>query len=170
MSEKILVAYATKRGSTAEIAARIAEGLKKKGYDVVLEDVKEVGDPSGYGRIVLGSALYMGFWRKEMVRFLKKHARTLETRPTWLFCTGPTDHGNPKELLDGRLYPDSLKPILDTINPEEVTCFGGKLDPERMSFFDRKIIEKVKAPIGDFRDWGAIDAFVDRIAGFSEDA
>ncbi len=164
MAEKILVGYATKKGATAEIAERIAERLRAEGIDTEVREIKTVKDVSEYDRIVLGSALYMGFWRKDMVKFLKKQVNVLSGKPTWLFCSGPTDKGEPEALLEGRLYPDSLLPIIEAIQAEEITCFGGKLDPERLRFFDRKIIEIVKAPVGDFRDWGAIDAFADRIA------
>ncbi len=89
MSEKVLVAYATKMGATAEIAAAIGTELRKAGHDVDVRNVTEVGSIMEYDAVVLGSAIYTRRWRPEAVRFLRRHVGGLRDRQVWLFHSGP---------------------------------------------------------------------------------
>lgn len=56
---KVLVAYASKRGSTAEIAEAVAKALAEAGLDVDCIKSDDVSDVSPYDAVVLGSAVYM---------------------------------------------------------------------------------------------------------------
>ncbi|MBE0684542.1 MAG: flavodoxin, partial [Anaerolineaceae bacterium] len=60
MSNRILVAYATKAGSTAEIAAKIGEHLSARGFSVDVINVKSKPDPKDYQAVILGSCIRMG--------------------------------------------------------------------------------------------------------------
>lgn len=61
---RILVAYASKRGSTAEIAEAVAKTLREADdLEVDCLESGEVADVSPYDAIVLGSAVYMKRWR-----------------------------------------------------------------------------------------------------------
>ena len=71
MDEQVLVAYATKYGATTEIAEKIGQVLRQAGLSADVLPVDRVGDLSTYRAVVLGSAVYIGQWRKEAVRFLK---------------------------------------------------------------------------------------------------
>jgi menaquinone-dependent protoporphyrinogen oxidase len=55
----VLVAYASKRGSTEEIAHAVAETLHDGGLDVDCLRASDVGDLDRYDAVVLGSAVYM---------------------------------------------------------------------------------------------------------------
>jgi menaquinone-dependent protoporphyrinogen oxidase len=62
---RVLIAAASKHGSTAEVAARIAEALRTSlPGDAVVEvrSAVEVADVAPYDAVVLGSAVYMGRW------------------------------------------------------------------------------------------------------------
>ena len=65
MEDKVLVAYATKYGATAEIAEKIGQVLRETGMAVDVEPADRVGDLSSYRAVVLGSGVYVGRWRKE---------------------------------------------------------------------------------------------------------
>jgi menaquinone-dependent protoporphyrinogen oxidase len=156
MSGKILVTFGTKYGATAEIAERIAEELKKSGKLVDILNVRRVEDLSEYDTVVLGSALYMGFWRKEMTRFVKKQAAELAQKKVWIFASGTTNEGDPVKDLEGRIYPPNLQPAMDIIKPVDVTAFHGAIDMGKLSRFEKWVLKKVNAPIGDFRDWAMI--------------
>jgi hypothetical protein len=65
MKKRILVAYATRAGSTAEIAQAIAETLTARGYAVDVRPVKEKPSLDGCAAVVLGSAVRMGAWLPE---------------------------------------------------------------------------------------------------------
>jgi len=161
MDKKILVAYGSKRGSTAEIAERIGETLRQKGLQVDVLDAGTVTDLTPYSKIILGSSVYIGRWHKKAVRFLKKNIEVLEKLPVWLFICGPTGPGNPIEQMDGWFYPKSLRSVIERIHPRDFTCFGGKLEMKTLNPFEKLIINKVKAPEGDFRDWQAVASWAD---------
>jgi len=164
MDKKILVVYGSKRGSTAEIAEKIGEILKQKGLQVDVLDAGTVYDLTPYSKIILGSSVYIGLWHKKIVRFLKTNIESLEKIPVWIFICGPTGPGNPIDQMDGRLYPKSLYPVIERIHPRDITCFGGKLELKKLNPFEKWIINKVKAPEGDFRDWQAIASWADTIS------
>ncbi|NLX91913.1 MAG: flavodoxin [Firmicutes bacterium] len=164
MDKKVLVAYGSKRGATAEIAERIGETLRKKGLQADVLDAGTVKDLAPYNKIILGSSVYIGLWHKKAVRFLKNNIESLEKLPVWLFVCGPTGPGNPVDLMDGWFYPKSLRPIIERINSCDITCFGGKLVLKTLNPFEKWIVNKVKAPEGDFRDWQAVAAWAETIA------
>lgn len=164
MSQSILVTYASKHGGTLGIATAIAEVLRQAGLEVDVQSVDLVQDPSKYAAVVLGSALYIGQWRKEAIEFLEVHAETLAKLPVFLFSSGPTGEGDPAELLKGVVIPDNIRPVIDRINPRQITVFHGELDPQELGLGERLIIKGVKAPTGDYRDWESIDKWATSIA------
>lgn len=170
MDSRVLVAYASKRGGTAEIAEEIGRVLRDAGLDVDVVPADRAGDPGAYEAVVLGSAVYVGRWRKEAVKFLEAHADTLAQRKVWLFSSGPTGEGDPLELVEGVLVPEALQPVVDQIEPQDVTVFHGILDASELNFIERRMIKMVKAPLGDFRDWDAIRSWAEGIADALEEA
>lgn len=164
MDNKILVAYATKHGATTEIAEKIGQVLREAGLQADVLPVNRVSDLTPYKALVLGSAVYIGRWRKEAANFLKANEKELTERPVWLFSSGPTGGGDPVELMKGWRIPEALQPIADRIQPRDIAVFGGALDPKKLNFIERWMIKNVKAPVGDFRDWNAITSWATVIA------
>ncbi|KPK03930.1 MAG: hypothetical protein AMJ56_18310 [Anaerolineae bacterium SG8_19] len=164
MENRVLVTYATKYGATAEIAEKIGEILREAGLSADVLPVKKVGDLNSYTAVVLGSAVYIGQWRKEAVKFLKDNEKILAERPVWLFSSGPTGEGDPVELLEGWTLPGKVQPIAGRIQPRDIAVFHGALDPEELNFIERSMIKNVKAPVGDFRDWEVIEAWAAAVA------
>jgi menaquinone-dependent protoporphyrinogen oxidase len=160
---KLLVAYASKHGSTGEIAEVIGKELRKRGYQVEVKTVEEVDDPAGYEGFVLGSALYAGGWLKPAAQFLRANQGLLATRPVWLFSSGPTGEGDPNEILDGWTFPEDLRPLLETIKPKDVILFHGQINLDKLGFGERMIIKSVKATVGDYRDWLVIRSWASRL-------
>ena len=74
MNGKVLVAFGSKHGATEEIAEKIGETLERAGFPVDVVPVANVRDISGYAAVVLGSAAYIGQWRKDAAKFLKQEA------------------------------------------------------------------------------------------------
>ena len=161
---KILVAYATKYGATAEIAAKIGQVLDGAGLQADVVPVKQVKDLEPYGAAVLGSSIYIGAWRKELVKFLNDNEKWLADHPLWLFSSGPMGPGDPVELLKGWKSPKKLQPLLDRIKPRDVAVFHGAVDTQKMNAFEKWAIKNIKAPTGDFRDWDKISAWARGIA------
>ena len=161
----VLVAYGTKYGATAEIAEKIGQVLDQAGLSTDVLPADQVSDLAAYKAVVLGSAVYIGAWRKEAATFLKANEEVLAGKPVWLFSSGPTGEGDLKELTQGWSFPGRLQPIADRIQPRDITIFGGMVDPEKLGRIERWMLKNVKAPVGDFRDWEAITAWATAIAG-----
>ena len=62
MTALILVAYATKHGSTQEVAEAIAATLREHALEVEVKPASEVRALDRYGAVVLGAPLYSGRW------------------------------------------------------------------------------------------------------------
>ena len=150
---KLLVTYASKYGSTAEIAEVIGKELRKREYEVEVKPVDQVGSLAGYDGFVIGSAVYAGSWMKAATRFLRSNQELLAGRPVWLFSSGPTGEGDPNEIMDGWNFPENLTKVRETIKPKEVILFHGQLDLDKLNFAEKMIVKSVKATVGDFRDW-----------------
>jgi menaquinone-dependent protoporphyrinogen oxidase len=164
MAAKVLIAYGSKYGSTAEIAVKIAEVLKQEGIDAVLLPIDKVKDLAGYQNIIIGSAMYVGMWWNKVADFLKKNEKLLTGRKVWLFATGPSGKGDPVQLLKGVVAAPNVKQITDRIKPQDMTVFHGYLNPQKMNGIERWMIKRVGGETGDFRDWEMITAWAKKIA------
>jgi menaquinone-dependent protoporphyrinogen oxidase len=162
--KNVLVTYASRSGSTTEIANKIAEVLRSKGENVTVQPVTGVTDLNAYNAVVLGSAVYMGHWMKEAVEFLETHEDALATRPVWIFSSGPTGPGDAVERMHGWRFPEAQQAIAERIKPHEIVLFHGKIDIHDLNFGEKIMIRALGAPTGDFRDWNAITAWAEGIA------
>jgi menaquinone-dependent protoporphyrinogen oxidase len=164
MDKKVLVAYATKYGATKEIAEKIGEALKQEGQKVDTCDVKTVKNPAEYGAFIIGSAMYIGGWRKEAANFLKANEKALAEHPVWLFSSGPGGEGDPVQLVKGWRFPKALQPVADRIKPRDIAVFHGNVNAKKMNFIEKWMMKNVKSPIGDFRKWDMINKWTKGIA------
>ena len=85
----ILVAYATRHGSTVGIAERIAATLTEAGLPAEARPVGEIDSVDQYDAVIIGGAAYMYHWLKDATSFAKHHRKELRERPVWLFSSGP---------------------------------------------------------------------------------
>lgn len=164
MKSSILVTYATKHGSTAEIAEKIGQVIRERGFNVDVLPVEQVQNITSYQSVVVGSAVYAGQWRQEAATFLEKSESALAERPVWLFSSGPTGDGEPEQLMNGWKFPGTLQPIANRIQPRDITFFHGVLDTEKLGFAEKLIVKGLKAPTGDYRDWEVITSWAEDIA------
>jgi len=153
----VLVAYATRRGSTEEIAEWIGDTLRIAGNTVDVRPAGDVPDIDGYDAVVLGSALYVRRWCRDARRFARRHRRALARRRVWLFSSGPLDH----TADDGGLPPvRGVRRLSDRFGAEAVT-FGGALRADVRGWIARNI---AKDNGGDFRDRVQIRQWAGKIA------
>lgn len=164
MAKKVLITYASKHGATEELAVRIGDYISNHGFEVDVLNVKNVSDISAYQSIILGSAVYVGQWRKSAANFLKENEMELSDKKVWLFSTGPTGEGDPAELMKGWKFPEDLQPIADKIKPVGIKIFHGVLDEAKLNMLEKMTVKMVKAPFGDFRDWNIVEEWAETIA------
>jgi menaquinone-dependent protoporphyrinogen oxidase len=158
----VLVAYASKRGSTAEIAETVAATLRREGLDVCLERAEDVRGLDAYDAVVLGSAAYMKRWQGDARHFLKKHRKALRQRRLWVFSSGPV--GDP-----GRENPDWTEPPkiiakLEELGVREHVVFGGRLPAQPKNLIERAMVEGTPREFRDRRDWAEIRQWACAIA------
>jgi menaquinone-dependent protoporphyrinogen oxidase len=158
MAARVLVAYASKLGSTAEIAESIASTLRTAGLNAIARPVREIRDLRDYDAVILGSALYAAHWQRDANRFVNRNRSALLERPLWLFTSGPLDRKLAAANLP--LSPNASE-ITEGLAPRGHRTFGGRLMADAPGV-DPQIL--ATHPIGDFRDWNVITDWAAGIA------
>ena len=155
--QKILVAYASKAGSTAEVAQAIGETLSAQGATVDVLQVKHVKDLSAYTAVIIGSAIRMGQWLPEAVNLVKAQQAELRQRPTAFFLVSGFLKDNTPEMT--QKVGTFLDPVRAIFEPASIGMFAGKMDYSKLSFLDRTIAKAVGSVEGDWRNWDTIRAW-----------
>ena len=163
MSNRILVTYATKAGSTAEIAAKIGEHLSERGFEVDVINVKSKPDPKDYQTVILGSCIRMGGWLPEMLDYIKTNQFALNSTQAALFTVHMLNAGDDEASKTARnAYMDKVRALMP--GTEEV-YFLGAMDFSKLSMLDRFISKMVKAEESDQRDWDKIKSWSSTVIG-----
>src|SRR5690606_15609236 len=157
---KVLVAVASRHGSTRDIGEVIARELRATGLTVDVRDAKHVDTVQGYDAVVLGSAVYIGNWLAEAKQFGERHRDELLKLPVWVFSSGPLGLGKHQPEND----PQALVASLGDIPIRDHKVFVGKLDPSDLGLGEELIVKMVRAPYGDFRNWVEIRRWARGIA------
>ncbi len=154
MKSKVLVAYASRLGSTGDVAQAIGEELTARGNVVEVKLAKDVQDLSSYGTVLLGSAVRMGRWLPEAVDFLKQNADSLVSKSVSYFTVCMTmQQDTPENRARAQGITGAPRAIRE---PVAEGFFGGRMDYGKLSFMEQTILRAKKTPEGDFRDWDAI--------------
>ena len=165
MSDKILVAYASKCGSTGEVAEAIGQVLCDAGAVVDVRLAQNVTDVSPYRAVIVGSAIRSSKWLPEAVEFVEMHRETLSRVPVAYFLTSLTTVQDTEETR--RVAVACLDPVREQVpqvQPVDVGIFAGKLDFGKLPFMYRLVWPLTpggSVGAGDYRDWEAIRAWAD---------
>jgi menaquinone-dependent protoporphyrinogen oxidase len=163
MSASVLVAYATRYGSTQEVAEAVAATLCECGLAVDIQPIRDVRTLDQYHAVVLGAPLYMFHWHKDALHFLARHREALLPRPVAIFALGPF-HAEEKEFQEVREHLDQELAKFPWLRPEAIAIFGGKFDPQKLTFPHNLVPALKKMPASDARDWAAIRAWASNLA------
>lgn len=168
---RVLIAYASKYGSTKGIAERIAATLNRSVELATAMPAAEADHVRDYDAYVIGSAAYMYHWMKEASEFVRANALTFANKPVWLFTSGPL--GTDVVDAQGRdvreaATPPEIAEFTELVRPRGHRVFFGAYDPSKLSFTHRLAvalpgIKKLMIP-GDYRNWNEIDAWAKEIA------
>ncbi len=163
MSSSVLVAYATRYGSTQEVAEAVAATLRERGLEVDLQPMRQVRTLGHYGAVVLGAPLYMFRWHKDAINFLERHRAALTALPVAIFALGPF-HAEEKEFQEARGQLDKELAKFPWLTPKVIEIFGGKFDPEKLTFPHNLVPALKNMPASDARDWTVIRAWASDLA------
>jgi menaquinone-dependent protoporphyrinogen oxidase len=165
MGKKILVTYATRAGSTVEIATTIAGILNARGFNVDLKPAREKPDVNNYEGVIIGSAVRIGKWLPEAATFIENNQVQLTNIPTAFFTVhmlNLDDSETSKTLRDS--YTTAVRQL---VTPVENVYFTGRMDYARLSFLDSVIARMVEnathSQTGDMRDWNRIKTWANTI-------
>lgn len=159
MSEKVLVGYATRTGSTVGVAEAIGSVLSERGFDVDVRPLSEVSGLEDYDAVVLGSAVNGGRWLPDAVAFVESHREALEATSFSAFCVHSMNGGDdPRQTRKRVAY---LDPVRALVQPTAEGYFLGQgPDPADTSRVMRWAFRAFGGSgEGDLRDWDKIGAW-----------
>ncbi|HEY7596117.1 MAG TPA: flavodoxin domain-containing protein [Actinophytocola sp.] len=160
---RVLVTYASKMGSTKEIAEAIGGRLLERGFATDVSSAEAVGSIDGYDAVVVGSAVYATRWRREATRFVRRFRQQLAARKVWLFESGWVGT-RPSTLVAS----PGARRRASRLGAPAPAVFGGRLDPDLATGpLDRALANGLS---GDARDWDEIRSWSDSVADALADA
>jgi menaquinone-dependent protoporphyrinogen oxidase len=158
-NKRVLIAYASYAGSTAEVAAEIGKIMGERGFSVDVWPVKEYPPVEGYAAVLIGSAVHYGQWLEEAVGFIKTNQEALRRLPVSLFTVHITHLEDSEE---NRKYCLSvLDPVRPLVQPASEAYFAGRFDRRGAALLLPALIAKFIPPM-DKRNW-------DKIRGWAEE-
>jgi len=170
---RVLIVYASRYGSTQGIAERVGKILQQQGMEVTVESVPRASDPADYDAVVIGSAAYYFRWIKKATEFVWRNQGALAERPVWLFSSGPlgtkTTDEQGRDVCEVTI-PREIAEFKKSIHPRGHRVFFGALIRERLGLAHRLMLklpvnrDNAVFPLGDFRDWNAIETWAAEIA------
>jgi menaquinone-dependent protoporphyrinogen oxidase len=181
---RVLVAYATMAGSTAEVAQAVGEEIASSGAQVDVLPLEKIKTLETYDGVVLGGPMIMG-WHRASLGFLKKHRSAFQRIPLAVFVTamsltqtGETSIDGVPVTVDEKLpkppinteklnfreryarLSNYLHPILSATRPAKpvsIGFFGGRLEYGRLKWWAVLFAMLIiQAPAGERRNWPAI--------------
>jgi menaquinone-dependent protoporphyrinogen oxidase len=161
---RVLIGYASRFGSTRDIANRIADTVRTDGSDVDVRSVDEISDCDSYDAVVFGSAVYDGSWTPEATELMRRHAAVLARKPLWLFSVG--SFGDRHPILGGLIKkePKEISEFEQTLHPRDYRVFAGVIDLDRWPAWGRLLFKALGGHAGDNRQWPDIERWAERIA------
>ena len=189
--KKILVAFTTNAGSTAEVAQGIGDALRKQGHQVDVARLEDTASVRPYDVVIVGAPMILG-WSRPALRFVKAHQADLAHKRVAYFCTLMSlTEASPDQVVGTVLYIDPwlpkpprnprrlsikeryttpsnyLRPLLKaapSVHPVSIAFFGGKLELFRLKWWQMLFVMLViQAQPGDLRNWQFIQDWVDAV-------
>lgn len=170
MQEEILVAYASRSGSTEDVAEAMGVTMEAADMKVDVKPMANVESISEDTAVVIGVALYAGHFPHEFRRFIERFRRELGNVRPWIFVLGPTENEQ-RHFAAAEEQARKELAKYPWLHTADVRVLGGRLDPKHLRLpFPFSLILKVpgnpmrKAKVSDIRDWGFIRRWAEAIA------
>jgi len=161
---RILIGYASRFGSTRDIANRIADTVRTRGNDVDLRSVDGISDFDHCDAVVFGSGVYDGSWTTEATELMRRHATVLARKPLWLFSVG--SFGDRHPIVGGLIKkePKEIGELKQLLLPRDYRVFAGVIALDHWPVWGRLLFTALGGHAGDNREWPDIEAWPEEIA------
>jgi len=163
MSQRILVTYATRAGSTAGVAEFVAKTLTETGCLVDVQPMADVEHLTPYSAVVAGSAIQGKQWLPEAMEFMQTNQAALREMPCAVYLVCMT-----LAMSNADRFRDEVAAFLDPVRaivtPVSEGMFAGALDVSTVPYFRARLGFRLSVLFGvwsegDHRDWHAIRAW-----------
>ena len=167
MNEKILITYASRTGSTAEIAEAIHKTLLQQGVRIEVLAMQDVKDLSPYRAVIIGSPIRKSQWLPEAMQFLRTHGAGLARKPVATFTVCIT-----LAISDNEQYCHAVQewiaPVRAQVKPVSEGLFAGRLDFSKLPWTLDTVLFRITValgilPKGDHRDWNAVHTWAESL-------
>jgi menaquinone-dependent protoporphyrinogen oxidase len=155
---RIVIATASKHGSTIAIAGAIAQEMSAPGATAIVCEPSDDVAFDGADGVIIGSAVYLGRWMRTARRLVKRQAPELSRLPVWLFSSGPVAD-EPEPGVD----PSELERLMSWSGAIEHREFGGRLDMESLGPIEMLIATGAGVTDADHRDWTEVRSWAQSI-------
>lgn len=167
---RILVLYATRRNSTAEVARYISHILQEQQLEVTTANVDTFdGDIGEFDAYVFGSSIYSGMWLHPLIEKIRQSQTQIGQKPVWCWamCIRVLEEGG-LAYVRSNYVPEH---VLDTLNLQDFRFFAGKLFMDEIDMEERWTLavryDGTQPPTDfndDYRDWSVIGLWARTIA------
>lgn len=168
-TQPTLIAYATRAGSTREIAHFIGNIFLHHGKPVDILDIRAVKHPEQYAALLLGSNIRAGQVMPEILRFAHHNAAWMARLPKAYFIVcGTLRSDTPDTRAIVEAY---LEPLMRISPPLSNGLFAGRIDPQTMDLPWRLILKNItegSMTPGDFRRWDLIRSWAESVMALLE--
>jgi menaquinone-dependent protoporphyrinogen oxidase len=176
MTNKVLICYGTRYGSTTEVVREMSETAKELGahVDVVnLEKATSFPKPEEYDLVIVGSGIRAGQWKKEPLEFIKQNLESLSRTKVALFVVSGYA-GDPDKVNEAQAeYLDSMPEKYPGLSPISTALIGGVFEFKKYNLVIRALVksmlksnmtpgEELPEKI-DFRDWDMIQDWIKQL-------
>ncbi len=162
---RVLVAYATRFGSTREIAAAIVHELNAAGLDAHAAETTSSLDPDEYDAFVIGSPIYGSKWLGAAGMFAAITSERIDGKPVALFSIGTLGVSNEAAgNAEHRDFVAKLTEVAPKLNVVSDAVFNGYFERANLPWYLRIADRFAPTPQGDHRDWSSIQSWAGSLA------
>jgi menaquinone-dependent protoporphyrinogen oxidase len=172
-----LIVYASRKGQTRKIAARLGDMLEAAGHDVRVIDVLELPprfDVAAWDLVVAGSSVKFGRHSGAIEEFVRAHRDVLAGRRTAFFSVSGAAMDRTPEA-EQAVADQTAAFCRDTgWRPDRVACFAGGVPYTRYDPITRHVMKRIQKKAGrstdtsrdhEYTDWAAVEEFGRELSG-----
>ena len=142
---RVLIPFASKYGTVAEVAERIAGDLRQE-VETRVVHLRRQPSPAvgGFDVVLIGGSIYGGRIQREVTQFCERHRDALLSTQVGLFMAC-LYHGSKAEAQLAEAFPSWL--LAHAFGAYHV---GGRVNQSRLGFWDRLLVRRISGVRGDF--------------------